>query len=71
MRFPDSEGWTCQSCGADNFVPAGWVRPRWRGLPYRWWRSHRLWNGIVAMLVAALMLAMLTLVVLAWWSLLP
>lgn len=42
-----------------------------RGLPYGWWRSRRLWDGIVALLVALLALTMLTLVVLSWWSLLP
>ena len=25
-RLPDCEGWTCQSCGADNFIPAGFAR---------------------------------------------
>lgn len=24
--LPDCEGWTCQSCGADNFIPAGFLR---------------------------------------------
>jgi hypothetical protein len=24
--LPASEGWTCQSCGADNFIPSGFVR---------------------------------------------
>jgi hypothetical protein len=24
--LPDCEGWTCQSCGADNFIPAGYVK---------------------------------------------
>lgn len=22
----DCEGWVCQSCGADNFIPTGWIR---------------------------------------------
>lgn len=21
--LPNCEGWTCQACGADNFIPAG------------------------------------------------
>lgn len=24
--LPDCEGWTCQSCGADNFIPDGFAR---------------------------------------------
>jgi hypothetical protein len=25
-ELPDSEGWDCQSCGASNFIPAGFAR---------------------------------------------
>jgi len=25
-NFPSSEGWMCQSCGADNFIPPMFVR---------------------------------------------
>jgi hypothetical protein len=24
--LPDCEGWVCQSCAADNFIPPGFVR---------------------------------------------
>ncbi len=24
--LPDCEGWTCQSCGADNFIPVDFAR---------------------------------------------
>ena len=38
--LPDCEGWICQSCGADNFIPAGFARvnptgERERGEPVR------------------------------------
>lgn len=46
--LPDCEGWTCQSCGSDNFIPSGFIRIyppvstdaeaditcRWHGDPY-------------------------------------
>lgn len=25
-ELPDCEGWVCQSCGSDNFVPEGFIR---------------------------------------------
>lgn len=25
-KMPDCEGWACQSCGADNFIPGGFAR---------------------------------------------
>lgn len=31
--LPSCEGWTCQSCGADNFIPNGFARVTSPGTP--------------------------------------
>lgn len=43
--LPDCEGWVCQSCGADNFIPAGFERVE-AAKADAWDEGYRLdWTG--------------------------